>query len=392
MIVLALNAGSSSLKFALFDVAGGAELELARGGIPCTDVLEAGAAVFKALEGAPPPRAVGHRLVHGGPQHDVPEIIDARLRRDLEHAVPFSPLHLPRSLALIDSVSARYGDLPQVACFDTAFHRTLPEIARCFPLPQGLRDLGIRRYGFHGLSYEYIVQTLGPERLGRAVLAHLGSGSSLVAIRNGQAVDTTMGLTPSGGTMMGTRCGDIDPGLLVYLMDHLGYDAGKIDALVNRESGLLGVSGTTSDMKTLLDASTHDARAELAVEMFCYSARKFIGAYAAALGGIDTLVFTGGIGEHAAAVRTRICAGLAHLGIELDEVLNVRNDESIGLRNDRCQVLVVRTDEERTIARHTMSTTSRHHDGRDHDTRIIRVQASNPHTIHPGARCTRGHA
>ncbi len=337
MIILALNTGSSSVKCALFETAGSELHELFRtqveGGADAAD------RVLAALKEArlPRPEIVGHRFVHGGPAHHAPARIDAAFRRELEALTFFAPLHLPAALALVDGVRARFGNLLQIACFDTAFHRDLPEVARRFPMPRALYDAGVRRYGFHGLSYEHVMWKLGGQPLGRAVLAHLGSGASLAAVRDGQVVDTTMGLTPAGGIMMGTRCGDIDPGVLVHLLDHAGYDARQLEDLVNHRSGLLAVSETTSDMQALLEASASDPRARLAVEMFCGSVRKAIGALTAVLGGVDTLVFTGGIGEHAPEVRARICAGLSHLGLA---------------PGGRCRVLVVPADEERTIARH----------------------------------------
>jgi acetate kinase len=338
MNVLALNAGSSSLKFALFGVDDrGEEHELARGAMdregdtPLPSLIPGVFAHLSEL-GLPRPEAVGHRLVHGGPDHVRPTLFDARLRSDLEGAIRFAPLHLPAALAIVDAVSGLAPDLPQVACFDTAFHRDMPERARRLPLSRELHDAGIRRYGFHGLSFEHVVATVGAQALGRAVIAHLGSGSSLVAIRDGCSVDTSMGLSPTGGTLMGTRSGDLDPGVLLHAIRHLGYDATKLDAAVNAHAGLLGISETSADMRQLLEARASDPRAALAVEMYCYSVRKFVGAYAAALGGLDTLVFTGGIGERSAVIRSEICAGLDWMGF---------------------RVLVVRADEERMIARHT---------------------------------------
>ena len=345
MTVLALNCGSSSLKYAVF----AGETAVLRGATAgVTDHAAAVRAVLDELDGRGVVlAAVGHRIVHGGPDHVEPAVVDDALLAALEHVVPLSPLHLPAELATIAAVRARFGAVPQVACFDTGFHRTLPEVARRFALPGAL---GVRRYGFHGLSYEYVVATLPEAKLGRAVLAHLGSGASMVAVRDGCSVDTTMGFTPTGGLVMATRSGDLDPGLLVYLLDH-GYDAHALAHLVDREAGLLAISETTSDMRVLLERRATDPRAGLAVDVFCYHARKAIGALAAALGGIDTLVFTGGIGEHAAAVRTEICAGLAHLGIELDDHRNAAGAPMIG--TGACTVHLVRTDEEHMIARHT---------------------------------------
>jgi acetate kinase len=324
--VLALNCGSSSLKYALFD----GERRLQGGtvqgiGDPGGHATHAGA-VHAALDALPAMEAVGHRLVHGGPSLLEPVRIDPAVRAALAGAVSFAPLHLPPAIAAIEAVAKRFAGLPQVACFDTAFHRTLPEVARRFPLPEHIDALGVRRYGFHGLSYEWAVSQVGGR--GRMVIAHLGNGASMCAVRDGVSVDTTMGLTPAGGFMMGTRSGDLDPGVILFLSNRMGPAA--IEKLVDRESGLLGVSGLTSEMKTLLASS--DPRAKLAVEMFCYQARKTVAALTAVLGGLDTLVFTGGIGEHATVIRERICAGLTHLG--------------------RFEVRVVAADEERVIARH----------------------------------------
>jgi len=379
-IILALNAGSSSLKFALFRLsAGEGEVRLAEGAAegvgldrgrlwfrspgsavsidkPETliDYDAAVHAAFDAIDNGelPSPAAVGHRLVHGGPRHQQPERVDASLLESLRAAIPYAPLHLPSELGVIEAVRARYPDLPQVACFDTAFFGSLPDVARRLPLPRKLHDQGIRRYGFHGLSYEYLVEALGSNARGRAIFAHLGNGASMVALRDGTPQDTTMGFTPSGGFMMGTRTGDLDPGVLLYLLDG-GMSPGDLAHLVNHESGLLGVSGSTSDMKRLLERRIDDAEAGLAFEMFCYQIRKFIGGFAAVLGGVDCLVFTGGIGEHAAAVRDRVCSGLDFLGIRLDAARNHDGQGIISAAGSPCTVRVVSTDEARMIARHT---------------------------------------
>lgn len=246
--------------------------------------------------------------------------------------------------------------VPQIACFDTAFHRRMPDVARRYALPAGLVAAGVERYGFHGLSYEYIASTLSSPQLERAVFAHLGNGASLVAIRNGRSVDTTMGFSPSGGIVMGTRSGDLDPGVLLYLIAR-GYDGKTLERLVDHEAGLLAISGTSSDMRELLASRDHDPRAALAVDVFCYSAKKAIGAFAAVLSGIDLLVFTGGIGEHAAPVRALICEGLEYLGIAVDPVRNATHASAIA--NARCDVRVIATDEERVIARATARVLSR---------------------------------
>jgi acetate kinase len=276
------------------------------------------------------------------------------LLADLRGVVSLAPLHMPSGLAGVEAVAAHFPSLPQVVCFDTAFHRDLPEVARRLALPRTLADpAGIQRFGFHGLSYEYVVERLGPAARGRVVIAHLGNGASMAAVLDGRPVDTSMGLTPAGGLMMGTRTGDLDPGVLVYLMRERGYDAAGLDRLVNKESGLLGVSGVSGDMKTLLERRDHDAAAALAVAMFCYRARKQVGAYAAALGGLDTLVFTGGIGERAAAVRAEICEGLAHLGVRLDPARNAAHADPASAPGSGCEVRIVVTREDLMIARHS---------------------------------------
>jgi acetate kinase len=379
-VILCLNSGSSSLKFALYDLGAVEEVRLAHGAVEHiglagghlwiwgmdNDVLvdvqrdfpghmaaaEGVSAAAKDL-GFPPPVAVGHRVVHGGPDHTAPERVDAQLLAELRSLVPFAPLHLPSAIQGIEAVAARFPGLPQVACFDTAFHCRMPEVARRFPLSRDLWQEGIRRYGFHGLSYEYIVATLGAAAQGRLVIAHLGNGASLAAVLNGQPLDTTMGFTPTGGLMMGTRSGDLDPGVLIHLMHAKGYDAGQLDELVNRQAGLLGVSGLSPDMKTLLEQREREPHAAQAVELFCYQLRKHIGSLAAALGGLDTLVFTGGIGERAAPVRLEVCRGLAYLGIDLDPRKNAVHADVISTPGSDCTVRVIPTNEDLMIARHT---------------------------------------
>jgi acetate kinase len=348
--ILALNVGSSSLKYAVF----AGDAAVVRGSVD--DVTDHRSAVLGVLDvlgqHAARPAAVGHRLVHGGAEHSAPARVDPALLEALTRLVPLSPLHLPAELAAIDAVSQQLGELPQVVCFDTAFHATLPMVARRYALPTALFEAGVRRYGFHGLSYASITGALPAERLRRAVIAHLGNGASMAAIRDGRSVETTMGFSPAGGLVMGTRAGDLDPGLLVYLLDH-GYDARRLDHLINHEAGLRALSETTADMRSLLAQRATDPRAALAIDAFCYHARKAIGALAAVLGGVETLVFTGGIGEHAAPVRAEICRGLAHLGIELDEPCNAANAPIISASAGSCEVRVMHTDEEREIARGT---------------------------------------
>jgi acetate kinase len=379
-VILCMNSGSSSLKFTLYQLAETGEAVLAEGAVDSIGLPEGSLRVHAettetgvdesshfpdhqaAVQGAfaameklrlPAPAAVGHRIVHGGVDHSTPERVDQRLLENLRQLVPYAPLHLPAEIQGIEAVAARFPELPQVACFDTAFHRRMPEIAQRFPLPRSLWDAGIRRYGFHGLSYEYIVDQVGAATLGHAVIAHLGNGASMAAVQDGQPLDTTMGLTPTGGFMMGTRSGDLDPGLLIHLLNAAGYDAPKLEHLVNHQSGLLGVSGISPDMRTLLEQRDSDSRAAQAVDMFCYQLRKSIGALTAVLGRLDTLVFTGGIGEHAAPVRWDICRGLTHLGVRLDPQLNNRHAGIISTPESRCTVRVVPTNEDLMIVRHT---------------------------------------
>jgi acetate kinase len=378
--ILCLNGGSSSVKYAVYGISGTGENRVFSGAIEAigseggrawlragekvlsdesgsfANHAEAVRAMFTSLktQGVTELAAAGHRIVHGGPKFTAPQRIDDRLKAALHELIPFAPLHLPSQVAMIEAVAAHFPDLPQVACFDTAFHSRMPEVAQRFALPGKLWEQGIKRYGFHGLSYEYVVGKLGAELGQRAVIAHLGNGSSMVALKDGVSIDTSMGMTPTGGFMMGTRSGDLDPGVLVHLLG-AGYSAEKLEALLNHEAGLLGVSGQSSEMKVLLEKRKTEPAAALAVQMFCYQARKFIGAFAAALGGLDTLVFTGGIGEHAATVRAEICSGLQYLGVALDGAANNRNAEVITAAGGRCVVRVVETDEDLMIARHTRS-------------------------------------
>jgi acetate kinase len=356
LVVLCVNSGSASLKTALFEVDGTIERALSRAAHPVesgdyTTALDAALASFDA-QGLPLPGAAGHRVVHGGPRYAEPALVDDDVLTDLRELVPFAPLHIPAAIAGIDAIRGRW-DIPQVACFDTAFHRHMPELAQRLPLPDSLWDGGVRRYGFHGLSYEYIVGALGAAQLGRAVIAHLGNGASMVAVDGGQSVDTTMGFTPAGGLVMSTRSGDLDPGVPVYLLREQGYDTDRLEQLVDREAGLVALSGDTSDMQALLERRERDRRAALAVDAFCYQARKHVGALATVLGGLDTLVFTGGIGEKAAAVRAGICDGLEHLGVELENAANAADAAVISASGSGCVVRVERTDEDLVIARHT---------------------------------------
>lgn len=378
--VLCFNMGSSSLKFDLYLFEDGEESLLVEGEFERIglqgghlwvrdakkEVLDdlqgdftgheaAIGEIFAALDRlkVPRPAAAGHRIVHGGPDHTNPAKVDAELIETLRGLIAFAPLHLPAEIQVIEAVSLRFPELPQVACFDTAFHRRMPEIAQRLPLRRELWDAGIRRYGFHGLSYEYILEALGAAADGRVIIAHLGNGASMAAVLNGRPLDTTMGFTPAGGFMMGTRSGDLDPGVILFLMNEKGYNTAQIDQLVNHDSGLLGVSLISPDMKTLLDKRKSEPHADQAIGMFCYHLRKQIGALAAVLEGIDTLVFTGGIGELAAPVRWETCQGLRHLGIHLDDKKNSINADTISIPSSACTVQVLHTDEGLMIARHT---------------------------------------
>ncbi|NLC70015.1 MAG: acetate/propionate family kinase [Desulfuromonadaceae bacterium] len=378
--ILCLNSGSSSIKFALYRLGTGEEL-VVKGAIErigmagswlwiqdgtgrrVTDRIQDfpthGAAVKALLHDImeenrlPSPDGVGHRVVHGGPEHTVHEVVTPELVFALRRFIPFAPLHMPAEILGIDAVSGQYPELGQVACFDTAFHRNIPEIARRLPMTRTLWHEGVFRYGFHGLSYEYIVAALGDDVRGRVIVAHLGNGASMAALRNGVSVDTTMGFTPTGGLMMGTRSGDLDPGILIYLMEEKGYDANQFNKLLNQRSGLIGVSGISSDMKTLLEKRDNEPHAAQAIEMYCYHARKAIGAMSAVLGGLDGLVFTGGIGERAAPVRAMICEGLDYLGICLDGEKNAQHAAIISPQESPCTVRVIPTNEDMVIARHT---------------------------------------
>ncbi|MGA2285036.1 MAG: acetate/propionate family kinase [Dehalococcoidia bacterium] len=304
-------------------------------------------------------RAVGHRVVHGGSRYVEPQPITAALIDAVEKMVPIDPDHLPQALDAIREAGRAYPKVPQVACFDTAFHRHMPRVAQLYALPSRLAEAGVIRYGFHGLSYEYIMQelrTIDPGAAdGRVIIAHLGNGASMAAVRDGVGVDTTMGFSPIGGLMMGTRSGDLDPGVLLYLLREQGTSAAFLSDLVNQEAGLLGVSGVSADMRDLLDREAVDAAAATAVELFCYQAKKFLGALVAVLGGLDTLIFTAGIGENAASVRQRICAGLGFVGVALDPHANEANAPVISGGASHVVVRVMKTDEDLMIARHTRS-------------------------------------
>jgi acetate kinase len=378
--ILCINSGSSSIKFALYQIEETEKLlalgAVERIGLPggwlwlkdsrgkrlvddhgdYADHKEAVKAMFSTAierQHLPVPDGVGHRLVHGGPDHMAPEMLTPELVLTLRSLIPLAPLHLPGEIKGIDAVTGHYPGIRQVACFDTAFHRRLPEVAQRLPIERTLWHAGIHRYGFHGLSYEYIVSTLAADRSGRVIIAHLGNGASMAALKDGRPQDTTMGFSALGGLMMGTRCGDLDPGVLLYLMDEKGYDSRQLEKLLDQRSGLVGVSGISSDMKTLLDQRAAEPHAAQAVELFCHTARKSVGALAAVLGGLDILVFTGGIGERAAPVRWMICRGLEHLGIHLDPGANDRHADTISTDQSPCKVRVIPTNEDLMIARHT---------------------------------------
>jgi acetate kinase len=377
--ILSVNSGSSSIKFALHRL-GPKEVLLGEGAVERIGLadgwfhmndgqgsrvvdehlafdrhIHAVRAIFGALEdqALPVPDAVGHRIVHGGPHHAAPELVTQELVKALRKLIPVAPLHMPSEIMGIEAVTEHYPDLQQVVCFDTAFHATIPELALRLPLPRSFWQEGIRRYGFHGLSYEYVVSVLGEEARKRVIIAHLGNGASMVAVKDGRSIETTMGFSPIAGLMMGTRCGSLDPGVSLYLLSEKGYDADRLAQLLSHESGLLGVSGMSSDMKTLLEHRAADAHAAQAVDMFCYHARKAIGSLAAVLGGLDVLVFTGGMGERAAPVRWAICRGLDYLGIQLNPHSNDLAEDVISSSGSSCTVRIVATNEDLMIARHT---------------------------------------
>ncbi len=304
--------------------------------------------------------AAGHRLVHGGARYSEPQRITREFLAEIGKLTPLDPDHLPAAIRGIQFVGRKFPRLAQVACFDTAFHSTLPAVAKMYALPRRFYDEGIRRYGFHGLSYEYIAGEL--RRLdatldkklagGRVIIAHLGSGASMVALRDGKSMDTSMGFMPLEGLVMSARSGDVDPGMLLYLLGEKKVAVNEIGALLNKQSGLLGVSGSTGDMRTLLEKAARDPHAAEAIDLFCYRAKKYVGAYAAALGGLDALVFTGGIGERAAAIRERICSGLEFLGIAIDAARNAANAPVISTSESRVNVRVIQTNEDLMIVQH----------------------------------------
>ena len=360
MIVLALNSGSSSFKFGLYRVEASRTDPLLSDTIPASNAEEAVAGVLKLLAGSkvPTPTAIGHRLVHGGPALRKHCLIDASVMQQLEAAVAFAPLHMPKALSFIRIAQERFPGVPQVACFDTSFHAGLPDVARVLPLPKEMQLEGIQRYGFHGLSCESIIRQLGHDLPDRIVIAHLGNGASVTAVKRGKSIDTSMGLTPAGGVVMGTRSGDLDPGVLLYLMREKKFDAAKLAELVDHRSGLLGISGISSDMRRLHEIASKNADARLAIQMFCYSVGKQIAAMTFALDGIDLLVFTAGIGENDVQVRSAICSRLSWMGISLDEGWNQSKDNPVSGLASRCVVQVIASQEGEQIARHTHALTA----------------------------------
>jgi acetate kinase len=379
-VILAVNGGSSSIKFAAFDTdkptdgpvrtfAGAID----RIGSPGTVLTVDGER--EAFEAADHGKAadhlldflsrrlkgkniagVGHRIVHGGLDLCEHQIIDAEVIQKLKAAEPLDMDHLPREIALIERFQLQMKDTPQIACFDSAFHRDLPRVAKLLPIPRRFTNAGVRRLGFHGLSYAFLMERLrqlagDAAADGRIILAHLGAGASLAAVHQCKPIDTSMSFTPTAGLVMATRCGDLDPGVLIYLARSEKMNPGQLDDLVNRESGLLGVSETSADMRDLVARRANDPRAADAVALFCYQARKWIGAFAAALGGVDTLVFSAGIGEHGAEVRAEICQGLQFLGLRVDPARNAASAPVISEDNAPAMIRVIPTDEESMIAR-----------------------------------------
>ena len=371
-MILTVNGGSSSIRFAFFGAEGlrrVLEGKIDRIGSPeatftvegsqnfsrpwlAHDHTEAANAFVDWIEkeiGREALGAVGHRIVQGGPKYSAPERITREVIAYLRTLSPFDPEHMPEQIALMEAISRRFPDLPQIACFDTAFHHDLPKVAQLLPIPRRYFEQGVRRYGFHGLSYAFLMEQLGDR--GRVILAHLGNGASLAAVRDGKPIDTSMAFTPTAGFPMSTRSGDLDPGLVWFLAQTEQMSAEQFQTMVNHESGLLGIAETSSDMRDLLDREAKDERAAEAVAMFCYQVRKWIGAFAAALGGLDTLVFSGGMGENSPPIRSRICSGLEFLGVELDQDKNAANAGLISRAGNRISVRVIPTNEELMIAK-----------------------------------------
>jgi acetate kinase len=380
--LLSINGGSSSIKYALYEIkdtlnqllsgemegigTGNATLSFVNlksdpklhVDIPVADHTEAGHWLVKWLEKETEfirVKAIGHRIVQGM-EHTAPEKITEKLLKELKDISHYDPEHLPAEIKLIEVFRRHYPDIHQVACFDTSFHASMPDIAKLIPIPAKYRDKGIKRYGFHGLSYSYLLEEFeriaGTEKAkGKIIIAHLGSGASLAAVKNGKSIDTSMGFTPASGLTMSTRTGDLDPGVAWYLQKFEKLTPAQFNHLVNHESGLLAISGTTAGMQQLLQMQHKDKHAAEAVEFFCYQCIKWIGAFTAVLGGLDTLIFSGGIGEHAPEIRERICSGLQFLGIELDKTQNTKNGGVISNDASKTSVRVIKTNEELMIAR-----------------------------------------
>ena len=388
--ILTLNRGSATLKAALYETSPSVQLQLSisvdRADSPGTRVTVKGSSGALLLDSAVDNKipdqwlatvfhwleqhdylasltAAGHRFVHGGVRFRNPVRITPGVVTELERLAPLDPDHLPAALRVVRFVTERLPGLPQIGCFDTAFHSSIPKVAQMYALPRRYFDSGILRFGFHGLSYEYIVGELraleGALAEGRVIVAHLGSGASMVALRQGKSVDTSMGFTPLEGLVMGTRSGDVDAGILFYLLDQGRMSPAELDECLNKRSGLLGVSGSSGDMRDLIEKAPHDQAAAEAVELFCYRAKKYLGAYAAALGGVDLMVFTGGIGEKAALVRWKICENLGFLGIQLDPQRNQANGPVISTSSSPVKVRVIETNEDLTIVRHVLETIGR---------------------------------
>jgi acetate kinase len=383
--ILTINSGSSSLKFALYQMADSEELfftgsfsEIGEGNGLFQVKNNRNQTVVRRNPDLPDHHtalqtfsewlkedypehsltAIGHRIVHGGKDYTKPEFITGKLTSALNQLIPFAPDHLPHQIKAIESFHKIYPEIKQIACFDTSFHSGMPKIAKMFAVTRDLFRQGVQRYGFHGLSYEYILSEL--ERIegksstkGRLIIAHLGNGASMAAVKDGVSIDTTMGFTPAGGMMMSSRSGDLDPGILIYLLKEKHLDISRLNDLINQKSGLIGISGVSSDMKILLNKQENNPLAAEAITLFCYQARKFIGALSAVLGGIDELIFTGGIGENAPEIRAQICNELAYLGISVDEASNNRNAPVISKKEKPVIVRVIKTNEELMIARHT---------------------------------------
>jgi acetate kinase len=387
--LLSINRGSSSLKFAIYAPHAAAIEVSVRGRIDRIGTAQAALAVTdfshvppqKLSLGVPPGQdadnflidwidqhfgfdriaAVGHRIVHGGPRFHRPTKVTPQLIDQLDQLSIFDPQHMPAEISLLRTLSSRFPALPQVACFDTGFHHDMPRVAQILPIPRHFDDQGVRRYGFHGLSYQYLLEELrrevGTEKAdGRVILAHLGAGASLAAVYQGRGIDTTMAFTPTAGLPMATRSGDLDPGLVLYLSQTQNLTAQGFHDLVNHDSGLLGMSGTSGDLRDLLAAEATDPRAAEAIAAFCYATKKWLGAFAAALGGLDALVFAGGIGENLPVIRQRICDGLEFLGVRLDQAANLQNARDIAAPTSGVSVRVIPTDEELMIARATRTT------------------------------------